>query len=512
MATVNKIDANYTALAYAEEAVLGSLPGENGNAGTPAWKRVNPNSYSDFGGDIKTVSPNPINPSRQRKKGVAVDIDATGGFNHNLSFYNMTDLMQGALFANIRKKGQYPATIIATTDDSYNLVGHTIPAGALVYAVGFLNAANNGFKNVLSIATNKILVSQNLVDEGSPPATASVFYVGVQSAAGDVDVVNSGSAFPYLTSTILNFTTLGLVPGQWIYLGGDSAPTQFTNAVNNGYKRIRTIAANTMTFDKSSSTMVTEANTTKTVQIFFGDVLKNETGSLIVQRSYNFERTLGAPIVGSGTLQSEVLIGAVINEMTFNIPQADLVNVDLKLMAIDNAQRTTTDTPKQTGVTNPYPADIFNSTSDISRIRMHVLSDTDAFPTGLFAFLTDASVTMTNNLTIDKAIGVFGGFDVTAGTFEVSGSVTAYFSTVQAVQAIRNSNNVTIDAIFARDNRGIVLDLPLVALGDGRLKVDQDKPITMPLKMDAATSVDIDPNLDYTLMLTIFNYLPTVAC
>ena len=52
MAQVNKIDSNITGLAYAEEAVLGSLPGEDGNAGTPVWHRLNPNSYNDFGGEI----------------------------------------------------------------------------------------------------------------------------------------------------------------------------------------------------------------------------------------------------------------------------------------------------------------------------------------------------------------------------------------------------------------------------------------------------------------------------
>lgn len=511
MSAVNKIDSNISGLAYAEEAVLGSLPGEDGLGGTPVWKRLEPNSYSDFGGDIKMVAPNPLNPSRQRRKGVAVDIDAAGGFNHNLSFYNLTDIMQGAMFADIRKKGQYPCVDVDSSDDSYQLTGHSITADSLVYAIGFSNPTNNGLKLVSSVATDNIIVSSPLVNEGAPPSTANVFLIGKQTAVGDLDIVADGVSYPVMNSTALDFTTLGLVPGQWIFLGGDSGPMQFTTPANNGFKRVRSISANQIVFDKTSVGMTTEANTTKTVQIFLGDVLKNETGALIKRRSYNVERTLGAPDNASADLQSEVLEGAVIDEVTFNIPQGELLNVDMKFMAIDNVQRTADIGPKQTSVQNSYGSDIFNSTSDIPRMRMYVLSEIDSAPTSLFAFVSEATITLTNNVSVDKAIGVFGGFDMTTGTLEIGGSLTAYFHTVEAIQAIRNSSDVTIDMIFVRNNKGMVLDLPLVALGDGRLKVEQDKPITLPLKMDAATAVDIDENLDYTMMITYFNYLPTVA-
>ena len=518
MAQANKIDSNITALAFAEEESLGVLPG------SPVWNRLEPNSYSDFGGDIKTVAPNPINPNRQRRKGKPVDIDTAGGFNHNLTFYNLTKLMQGALFASVREQvtskplndDPVAFTSVSASTDGF-VATDSLPSGFLenhlILAGGFANNGNNGIFVVESVSgDDSVVTTAELVDEASPPAAAYVRVVGYQSAAGDLDVVNSGTSFPVINSTALDFTTLGLVPGQWIYLGGDASPMNFTNAANNGFKRIRSISANQLVIDKSGTTMVTEVNTTKTVQMWIGDVLKNELDDLIVRRTYHVERTLGADELSAPMdIQSEVLTGAAVNEVTINIPQADLINVDFKFMAIDNEQRLSTDGPLQTSVVRPKESDVFNSTSDVPRMRMSIISDTIANPSALFAFITEGTITLNNNITTDKAVGVFGGFDLTTGTFEVGGSATAYFSTVEAVKAVRDGADVTVDFIIGGNNKGLVIDLPLISLGDARLKVEQDKSIMLPLKMDAATAVEINPNLDYTVMITLFNYLPTVA-
>lgn len=519
MAQVPKIDSNITGLAYAEEAQLGLLPGEGGNAGTPVWYRLNPNSYSDFGGEIITVAPNPINPSRQRRKGVTTDLNASGGFNQNLTFQNLTHLMQGVMFASIRPTGEEIVTAIdvdGANPDEYEVASTAgFLVGSLIIGRGFNNSANRALRAVTAIVLNTSVevADASLVSEPAPPFGSDIKVVGHQFVSNDVNIVITGDFASMTSDAAFNFTTLGLVPGEWVFIGGDTVGTRFANGANNGFKRIRSVSATAIVFDKSDLPMVAESLAgAQTVRLFFGDVLRNETGALIVRRTYNVERTLGAPDDAFPLqIQSEVLIGAVPNEFTLNIPQAELANIDMSFVATDNSQRIASLGPKQTLVQSFRPATEYNTSSDVGRIRLGIVSLTEEAPPALFAYVTEASITINNNVTPNKAVGILGAFDVTAGTFAVSGSITAYFSNVAAAQAVRNNTSVTLDISFVKDNTAMIFDLPLISLGDGRLNIEIDQPITLPLNTDAASGQDVDPGLDHTLLVTYFHYVPDAA-
>src|SRR5262245_277986 len=112
MADAIKQDSNFTELRYAVESSPGVLPG------SPVWIPLEPNSYKDFGAEVKTVARNPINSSRQRKKGVVVDLDAKAGFTQDVTTTNLQDLMQSFLFAALRTKSEQ--NDVATVDGTGN--------------------------------------------------------------------------------------------------------------------------------------------------------------------------------------------------------------------------------------------------------------------------------------------------------------------------------------------------------------------------------------------------------
>lgn len=154
---------------------------------------------------------------------------------------------------------------------------------------------------------------------------------------------------------------------------------------------------------------------------------------------------------------------------------------------------------------------MFNTSSDIKRIKMSVIDPVNAAPTPLFGFVTELSLTLNNNLEPNKALGVLGSFDVTEGTFQVDASATAYFSDVAALAAVRNNADVTLDAHLVANNAGISIDIPMIGLGDGRPEVEQDTAIMIPLSSEAGTGAKYDANMDHTLLMVFYDYLPNVA-
>jgi hypothetical protein len=506
MAQVSKIDSNITGLRYTEEASLGVLPA------SPIWIPLEPNSYNDFGGQVTTVARNPINPSRQRKKGTPTDLDASGGFNTDLTQTNLQDLLQGFFFADAREKGKQAVTSVDGTAETYAIAATAgFLTGSLVYASGFSNSANNGLKTVTSVSTDvDITVSQDIADE-TPGAGAQVAVVGFEFDADDAEI-DASQDLPALVTTTQDLTQLGIVPGEWVFVGGDVTGDQFSTEGNNGFKRVKSVAANRMVFDKTVQAMSTETTTSVSLKLFLGRVLKNETGSLIKRRTYQLERTLGAPDTASpNDLQAEYLRGSVANELSVSMPSTDKITADVSFVSIDNEQRTATQGVKNGDRPALEEADAFNTSNDLSRIKMASVSATNAAPDPLFGFVTELSLTVNNNVSPNKALGVFGAFDTTAGTFTVNGEITAYFSDVSAIAAVRNNADITLDIAIVKDNKGIVVDIPLITLGNGRANVEQDSPITLPLSMDAASGAKVDPNMDHTLLMAFFDYLPNAA-
>ena len=507
----DKIDSNSTGLRYAEEtSTIGTLPS------SPTWYALEPNTYNDFGGQITTVAREPINDTRQIKKGVVTDLDASGGFNNDLATSNLIRLLQGFFYADIREKATTAGlndstptaiTAVSATDDKYTAAsGLTIfKVGDLIFASGFTDADNNGLKRATAVTATDVTVNESLVVETSPPTAAKLDQVGFQFGSGEVTIDVTGS-LPKLkrTSGTKALTDFGLVPGEFIFIGGDATATKFGNAADNGFARVKSVSSTEIVFDKTEKTMVADTGASKTIQIFFGNVIKNEnTSSLIKRKTFQLERTLGEDSDGE---MSEYLTGSVCNEFTLNVPTAQKVTADLAFISQGNEQRSGSDGKKSGSRPTLASPDAFNTTSDVSRIKLSKVNSADSNPDSFVAYVLEVKLIINNNASANKAIGTLGAFDVSAGNFQVTGDITAYFNDIDALKSVRDNADVTLDIALVKKNKGLLFDLPLLSLGDGRLKIEKDTPIELPLSLAAAEST-----FEHTLLMNQYLYLPDAA-
>jgi hypothetical protein len=277
---------------------------------------------------------------------------------------------------------------------------------------------------------------------------------------------------------------------------------------------VREVTAAHIKFDKTQGLMVDDAGTGKSIQLFFGSVLKNENSrTLIVKRPVQLERSLGAPDDAfPDEVQAEYITRCYGDEATIDMKTADIVTLMMSFLGGTTETVDGTNVAQKTGSRPSIEeSDAFNSTSDVSLIKMALVVDGDAFPDPLFAFLTDFSLSIKNNLKQNKAVSVLGAFDVTPGIFEVAADVNAYFTKVAGLEAVKNNADVTLEVHMAKENRGVSFDMPLVSLGKALADVKADEAIMLPMTADAATGKKIDLNLDHTLLMVFWDYLPNAA-
>ena len=498
-----KQDANLVGFYKIREATLGVVPA------TGTWMTREPNSFDDLGAEYTKTARRPFSPSRQRKKGATTDMDADGGYNEDLTQNNMQTELEEFFFANLREQTFLSGVAAVAATDDYTVTSTAgMIAGHLLQAKGFNDNANNRVDVVTAITdATHVSVAAGLVDEAAAPGK-TLEVVGFQFTAGDVSIdVVGGKAV--LSGSTVDMNDFGLVPGQWVFIGGDDAATKFAT-IDQFYARVYDISddGTTMRFDKTTQTVVTDAGAGQTIRMFFGPCLRNEDDpDLITRFSSTMERTLGRDDNGT---QSEYITGAVASELSWNSPQAGLVNLDLGYIAQKANTRNGTDGPMSARVDNlRLPAlgeDAFNTSSNLYRIRMGIIDPATLNPNPLFARVTEWTGTFNNNVSSAKAQGVLGGFDTIAGNFDVDIEVTAYFTTIDAIHGVKCNWDVTFDAIYAKQNAGVYVDIPLLSLGGGRLEIEQDSAIMLPLENAAAES-----EFGHTALIGWFSYLPDVA-
>jgi hypothetical protein len=528
-----KLEANRVALAYCWESADATF------IGTPTVKvipgaanifhPVDPNTIADSGSEITTVARNPISPDRRRRKGSVTDLTASAGFQQDLVCNGLRDLFQGFLFAALRSKYSFTGVAIAVDSGAKKYTAAAIAPAALkvndlVYITGMGVAGNNGLKSVVTVDAGNgyFTVTETCYTEAVSPTTAKVVICGHKFRAGDgtdMSCTVTGGTTTLVTAT-KDCTELQLIPGEFIYVGGDTAGDRFSGAgvaTNRGFARVKSVAAHAIILDKTEATFTADA-TTDAVQVFFANqLLKDESGALVLPRTLTVEEDMGfLDVAGSTDRQALYILGCMPETLTITVPTSNKITVDMAFTAMDSENWGGTGSLKPAASRSALVAEeAFNTTSGIPRIKLAVFSATATAPVPLWAYVTDLALSVKNNSSLDRALGVLGAFDGQAGSFDVSGSLTAYLCDIHAVDAIRNSDDVTLDLHLVQTvggvQQGISIDLPLLQLAGGKVGVAKDKAVMLAIKHDCVSGATIDANQSHTIAMFFWDYLPALA-
>lgn len=455
-------------------------------SGTP-WAVQQPNEISSFSADITKTQRTPISTDRAARKGTVTNIEVAPAFQTDITLDTFRYWGDGFLYSRWVGAGAVNIDVVDVDADSYNVgaMASALTAGTLIYATGFSLAANNGLKTVGSGSTTTEISVTGLAVEASPPAEARIYVVGRAATTGDIAVNANGQ----LTSTTLDFTTLGFVKGQYIYIDG------FTQTVTSKLARIEAVTANLVTLDNSE--FVTEAGTGKTVRIFTSSFVRNVPvdSADYVKTEYTMEARYNTdPVI------YEYARAVAANQMTINAPLTEKMTMDLTFVAQDLSEPVDTPLPGS-GYFEFVDNEAYNTVTNLNRVRLTGIDES-----GLSTYLKDTTVTINNNVSGENVLGVMGAAFTNLGNLEVTLDTETVMTDGAVLAAIRNNATVNFELAGVNGDGAIVVNIPSMTLGDGSKNLATGEKV----KVTVAGTAHEEESIGFTIGFSLFPYLPAV--
>lgn len=509
---MGRVLTNNVALSVSIESSLG-VP-------STIWYTVEPNSFSALGAQITTVARQPISPRRQRRKGTTVDLDSTLEFEADLTMEHLKLFIEAFMFARAATTASEAGCVrLSSATDSLAAVDSTpgpeafthsaltaaIRQRVLIYTRGWSNAINNGLFEVAaggSTTQTRVSGAPGLIDETPTAAqNAKLEVAGVRAATSDLSLTVSGG-IGTLTSAanFANWASYGLKVGQLIHVGGLTTGRQFSAGA--GKARIKAIASNVLTLDKLDSTLVTDPGTGDTVDILFGQFIRNvPVGSTdYLERSFHFEVTyVNLQVPGPGD-SYEYPAANYSNTLSFNLPLTEKALMTFGFVGTDTPSPTTT---RKTGASTPIQQNetaAFNTSADIARLRITELDET-----GITTCFKNLVLTLNNQVTAEKCLGTLGALFLNTGVFLIDVEAQLLFTDARVASAVRDNRTVAMDFGLNNDDGAFYVDIPSVTLGGG----NKEFPVNQSVLINTTVQAFEDPVLGYSIAVSLFPVVPS---
>jgi hypothetical protein len=446
-----------------------------------------------------------INADLQPRDRVNLGYQPGGAIPFELSFKAFDDEIEEALRGTWNKTAERDndgtadsvVTGVTASSDTYAVedASEDFAPGHLVLASGFTNSGNNQlFKAQASTNGTAVIApsSPGLTDESAPPGTARLKAVGFEGASGDITATATG-----LGSTLLDFTTLGVPVGGWVWVGGDAAGAQFATAACKGWARVSAVAANALTFDILPAGWTTDTGTSKTIQVFFGDLVTSGT----TKRTVTIERQQQ----GIGSTIYEYFKGQALGQFSLPLTPNARVTGTLTYTGTAAAAPTTTRVSGATDVSAPtYP--ILSTGANLGTLVVNgtIVAAADA------SYITDLGFDINNSVERKPGIGTLGGVGVRHGEADIGGNFRAYLGDTTHISAAYSNTAKSLMFRLGQqdDNRqSYVFDAPRITLmGESPIDAKNNSRY-----FDGNWRAEKHTTLGYALSVGRFWYLPALV-
>jgi hypothetical protein len=488
---------NRVKLSRVREATFGVTPT------SPAFKTVRQTS-SGLAAKPTTKISAEIRADRQETDLILIGQQADGPIGGQLAFLVADDDLEEALQGTWSNNpsivntgtGTPISALSATTATVTTPLGSQFIAGALVFTGGFAASANNGLLAVVSSSTATTIVfpASTFTVDASPASGAFLRQVGFAGASGDLVAVTSGGNG--LTSTTLDFTTLGISVGEWVKVGdGDHAGNSLTiTPACNGFCRVSGVAAHKLSFDRVPVGWAADAGTGITLRVFTGDFLINGSTKL--------SNTIERQYLDHSPVSYEYLTGMTVNMFSLATQPEDIVTYTTTYLG-KNGSIVTARASGATDTAAPT-SNILNSSTNIGRLGFDGSNITGP------NFVLKATIDINNNLRAQKAVGALGAVGIGNGSFTVTGSLETYFGDKSVYDKVINNTLTSFDMRVGRQDgnrESMVFDLPSIKLSAGAPSVSgKNADVNIP----GTYTAFMHATLLYTMSVSRYFYLPIV--
>lgn len=492
-------EAESSTVTMVEETSFGVAP-------TSGWTQMQPNpgGIQNFEASFSTVERDPLSKNAAMEKGDNVGLDAavTLAMDWNK---DTADIVCGGAFRTAAKHpgntGQSKFRPSAVTSTGYTVASlGALTANLLIHAKGFATAANNGVKVVAASSTSTEIKASGLTAEASPPSNVTVDVVGYQGASGELGLDSSGD----LTSTTINLTTLGIVPGMWIRIGDPSAGAAFAfaTAAYNGRAKVKAVSSTKLTLERRSWTVASaDPGTSKTIRIFIPRLYRTVPTNHADYRkpTYQLEiEDIGAGPGAAATYMYATGMGVASLELSAPLESKIVSTVAFVGKDVEDPVLVASRKTGPSTAYEPLAANLVDTSTDLKEVRV-----TDS--TGeLVAEVNSWTFTHNNNLKAQKVQGVFGANRLIWGKNQPSLSMEVYWTNHELTKARRDNRELQFDAWVQNDQFGFCLDMPYVALRGGARSYQANESIMISLDIPGFR----DPTTNTTIGMSIFGYLP----